>query len=130
MMLPRELARYTSALAYVRADVSRASLLRQRLRVAIFDDDDDEPSSFFSFPANPLKPKTGFATMKAMEVPVYRPTLKEMEAGLEAYVHRIEREGGRFATAGLAKIVPPAGWTPRRAGYNNRWDVTIDRPIK
>jgi len=68
--------------------------------------------------------------MKAMEVPVYRPTLKEMEAGLEAYVHRIEREGGRFATAGLAKIVPPAGWTPRRAGYNNRWDVTIDRPIK
>lgn len=76
-------------------------------------------NSFFSCPK-----------MKAMEVPVYRPTLKEMEAGLEAYVHRIEREGGRFATAGLAKIIPPAGWTPRRAGYNNRWDVTIGRPIK
>lgn len=77
-----------------------------------------------------LRKKKKVFIMKAMEVPVYRPTLKEMEAGLETYVHRIEREGGRFATAGLAKIVPPAGWTPRRAGYNNRWDVTIDRPIK
>ena len=56
MMLPRELARYTSALAYVRADVSRASLLRQRFRVAIFDDDDDddEPSSFFSFTSSAI----------------------------------------------------------------------------
>ena len=84
---------------------------------------------FLLFPIK-NKSQNSSSTMRAMEVPVYRPTLKEMEAGLEAYVHRIEREGGRFATAGLAKIVPPAGWTPRRAGYNNQWDVTIDRPIK
>ena len=63
----------------------------------------------------------------APDVPVFHPTLKEMEAGLEAYVSRIERRAGG---AGLAKIVPPKGWTPRKAGYGGGWDVPIQRPIR
>ena len=59
--------------------------------------------------------------------PSSTPPLKDMEAGLEAYVSRIERKAGAI---GLAKIVPPKGWTPRRGGYGGKWDVAIDRPIK
>ena len=64
---------------------------------------------------------------KASGVPVFYPTLKDVQGSFEAYVNSIEK---RFSHAGVCKIVPPKGWTPRKQGYTDRLDVEIPRPIR
>ena len=65
--------------------------------------------------------------VKCQEVPVFHPTLRDVNGSWEAYIESIER---RFAHVGLAKIVPPKGWTPRKAGYSDDFDFPIPRPIR
>lgn len=65
--------------------------------------------------------------VKCQEVPVFHPTLRDINGSWEAYIESIER---RFAHVGLAKIVPPKGWTPRKAGYSDDFDFPIPRPIR
>jgi len=59
-------------------------------------------------------------------VPVFRPTEAEF-ADFAAYVTAIEP----FCSAGLAKIIPPPGWTPRRGGYEPALlqTVKVKQPI-
>lgn len=65
--------------------------------------------------------------LKCQEVPVFHPTLRDISGSFEAYIESIER---RFANVGLAKIIPPKGWTPRKQGYSDDFDFEIPRPIK
>ena len=60
-------------------------------------------------------------------VPVFHPTEAEF-ADFAAYVTAIEPLCG----AGLAKVVPPAGWTPRRDGYppSLLHSVKVRQPIE
>ncbi|KAK9810617.1 hypothetical protein WJX73_004683 [Symbiochloris irregularis] len=52
--------------------------------------------------------------------------MEQLEGSFEAYVESIER---KFAGPGIAKIVPPKGWTPRKKGYA-KVDIQIPQPIK
>ncbi|CAL8468488.1 g8028 [Coccomyxa elongata] len=65
--------------------------------------------------------------LKCQEVPVFHPTLRDINGSFEAYIESIER---RFANVGLAKIIPPKGWTPRKQGYSDDFDFEIPRPIR
>lgn len=65
--------------------------------------------------------------MKCQEVPVFHPTWRDVNGSWEAYIESIER---RFANVGLAKIIPPKGWTPRKTGYKDDLDYEITRPIR
>jgi jumonji domain-containing protein 2 len=65
--------------------------------------------------------------VKCQEVPVFHPTWRDVNGSWEAYIESIER---RFANVGLAKIIPPKGWTPRKAGYTDDFDFDIARPIR
>jgi len=65
--------------------------------------------------------------LKCQEVPVFHPTLRDVNGSWEAYIESIER---RFANVGLAKIIPPKGWTPRKQGYSDDFDFEITRPIR
>jgi jumonji domain-containing protein 2 len=64
-----------------------------------------------------------------IDCPTFYPTMAEMEGSFEAYLSKIEK---KFAHIGLAKIVPPDGWTARKAGYQSRSlpDFEIPRPIR
>ena len=67
---------------------------------------------------------------KAMEVPVFYPTMEDMNRPFEAFIEKHERKIG---AVGLAKIVPPPGWSPRpqgTPGYEQDPDITIERCIK
>jgi hypothetical protein len=64
---------------------------------------------------------------RAPEVPVFRPTDRDMQRPFEEYVASIEK---RFAHVGLAKVVPPKSWRARAGGYGRGWDVVIPKPIK
>ena len=61
-----------------------------------------------------------------VECPVFHPTLEDMNGPFEMYMDKIEK---RIAKAGIGKIVAPAGWTPRRGGYDDV-NVRIERCIK
>lgn len=61
------------------------------------------------------------------EVPVLYPTLEELGGSFEAYIEKHERKIAEF---GICKIVPPPGWTPRKKGYSDDLDLTIDRAIR
>jgi jumonji domain-containing protein 2 len=63
---------------------------------------------------------------EVLECPVFHPTLEDLNGPFELYIEKIEK---RIAKAGIAKIVAPAGWTPRRGGYDDV-DVRIERCIK
>lgn len=58
------------------------------------------------------------------KIMVFRPTLEEMK-DLSKYIEFMESQGAN--KAGLAKIIPPAGWTPRKRGYE---DVISSKTIK
>ena len=67
---------------------------------------------------------------KVTEVPVFYPTMEDMNKPFEAFIEKHERKIG---TIGLAKIVPPPGWSPRpqgTPGYEQDPDITIERCIK
>jgi jumonji domain-containing protein 2 len=58
---------------------------------------------------------------------VFRPTLEELRTtSFEDYVTSIEPQ---LARVGICKIVAPAGWTPRAAGYSNV-DFTVPFPVR
>lgn len=61
------------------------------------------------------------------ECPVLYPTMEDMMGGFEAYIEKHEK---KIAQAGLVKIVPPAGWQARKAGYPDNLDFTINSPIR
>lgn len=59
------------------------------------------------------------------KIMVFRPTMEEFK-DFAKYVKYMESQGAH--KAGLAKIIPPAEWCPRRGGYDNI-DMTIPSPI-
>lgn len=60
-------------------------------------------------------------------VPVFRPTIADMRAPFEAYIEKAEP---LLAQAGIGKLVPPRQWVPRKSGYDDLPDVTIEKAIK
>lgn len=70
-----------------------------------------------------ITPEGGF------RIRVYRPTWEEMK-NFSAFIKKIHDEGGN--RPGLAKIIPPNGYTPRKAGYGDDklYDMYITSPIK
>jgi len=63
------------------------------------------------------------------KIKVYRPTWEEMK-DFSAYMRHIHETGGH--RAGLAKIIPPVGYKPRKAGYDDEslYEMEITSPIK
>jgi jumonji domain-containing protein 2 len=61
------------------------------------------------------------------KIPVLHATWADMNGSFEAFIEKHER---RIAAVGLAKVVPPAGWTPRKEGYPEDMDCRIERCIK
>eukprot|EP00232_Nephroselmis_pyriformis_P000998 CAMPEP_0182909358 /NCGR_PEP_ID=MMETSP0034_2-20130328/35706_1 /TAXON_ID=156128 /ORGANISM="Nephroselmis pyriformis, Strain CCMP717" /LENGTH=343 /DNA_ID=CAMNT_0025045605 /DNA_START=102 /DNA_END=1130 /DNA_ORIENTATION=+ len=64
--------------------------------------------------------------MKEWEAPVFYPTKADLDGPFEDYIEKIER---RFAKYGICRIIPPKGWTPRKAGYENL-NFTVGKPIR
>ncbi|XP_076440211.1 lysine-specific demethylase 4A-like isoform X3 [Babylonia areolata] len=60
------------------------------------------------------------------KIMVFRPTMDEFK-DFNRYIRYIESQGAH--KAGLAKIIPPAEWVPRKAGYDNI-DIQIPAPIE
>lgn len=62
-------------------------------------------------------------------IKTYYPTLEQMK-DFSAYIKYIHDDGGN--KAGLAKIVPPPEYKPRKAGYcdDKLYDMIIEHPIK
>jgi jumonji domain-containing protein 2 len=58
-------------------------------------------------------------------VPVFRPTIEEFK-NFTKYIEYIESQGGN--KIGLAKVIPPKEWCPRKDGYKNI-DLKIASPI-
>ncbi|QQP36234.1 Uncharacterized protein FKW44_021274, partial [Caligus rogercresseyi] len=60
---------------------------------------------------------------------VFRPSLEEIQ-DFKGYMEYMESQGAHHA--GIAKIILPEGWTPRKAGYalDTLKDLSIKRPIK
>lgn len=61
------------------------------------------------------------------DVPVFYPTMEDMALPFETFIEKVE---DRIAAVGIAKIVPPPGWTPRAQGYENLADIIVPNPIK
>lgn len=59
------------------------------------------------------------------KIMVFRPTMEEFK-DFNKYIDYIESQGAH--KAGLAKVIPPPEWTPRRVGYENV-DLTVPAPI-
>lgn len=70
-----------------------------------------------------LTPEGGF------KVKTYRPTMEQMK-NFSEYIKYIHEDGGH--RAGLAKIIPPEEYKPRKAGYGDDklYDMIIPSPIK
>ncbi|XP_042238661.1 uncharacterized protein LOC121877084 isoform X2 [Homarus americanus] len=61
------------------------------------------------------------------KIMVFRPTWEEFK-DFTSYITYIESQGAN--KAGLAKIIPPSEWCPRKSGYNvEALDLTIPAPI-
>lgn len=70
------------------------------------------------------------APKASLKIPVLYPTMDDINRPFEEFIAKHEK---RIGAVGLAKIVPPAGWSPRPAGcrsYEELPDVTIERCIK
>lgn len=67
---------------------------------------------------------------KVPKIMVFRPTLEEMK-NFSDYIDYMESKGAH--KAGLAKIIPPSNWVPRKAGYDNvikTNEIKITSPIE
>lgn len=53
--------------------------------------------------------------------------MADMQGSFEDYIVKCER---KLAKAGIGRIVPPPEWTPRKEGYPEDLDFTIERPIR
>ncbi|CAF4027552.1 unnamed protein product [Rotaria magnacalcarata] len=65
----------------------------------------------------------------SVEVPVFYPTYDEFK-DFSAFIASIEARGAH--KIGLAKIVPPKEWTPRKMGYKSKQidEKLVENPIK
>lgn len=61
-----------------------------------------------------------------VSVPVFRPTMEEFK-NFSSYIEYIESRDAH--KVGLAKVIPPAEWCPRRNGYADHDDMVIKSPI-
>lgn len=62
-----------------------------------------------------------------MSIQVFRPTWEEFK-DFNKYIQYMESKGAH--KAGLAKVIPPPEWVPRKSGYNlEQLNVTIPSPI-
>lgn len=70
-----------------------------------------------------LSPEGGF------KIRTYRPTLQQMK-DFSAYIRYIHEDGGH--RPGLAKIIPPVGYQPRKKGYadDELYEMSIIKPIR
>lgn len=70
-----------------------------------------------------LSPEGGF------KIRTYRPTLQQMK-DFSGYIRYIHEDGGH--RAGLAKIIPPVGYQPRKKGYadDELYAMNITKPIR
>lgn len=59
-------------------------------------------------------------------VPVFRPTYEEFK-DFNKYINYIESQGAH--KIGLAKIIPPVEWCPRKSGYSDLSNIKIKTPI-
>ncbi|CAI9728298.1 lysine-specific demethylase 4C-like [Octopus vulgaris] len=59
------------------------------------------------------------------KIMVFKPTMEEFK-DFRKYVNYMESQGAH--KAGLAKVIPPPEWTPRRVGYENV-DLMVPAPI-
>ncbi|XP_075528185.1 lysine-specific demethylase 4C-like isoform X2 [Dermacentor variabilis] len=64
----------------------------------------------------------GTCTSSVPKIMVFRPTLEEMQ-DFSKYLEHMESMGAH--KAGLAKIIPPKEWIPRKGGYD---DIEMDIP--
>jgi jumonji domain-containing protein 2 len=61
------------------------------------------------------------------KIMVFRPTWDEFK-NFTSYIHHMESKGAH--KAGLAKVIPPPEWVPRKSGYDiDSLNVTIPAPI-
>lgn len=60
-----------------------------------------------------------------LNVPIFRPTMEEFK-NFTKYIEYIETQGAN--KIGLAKIIPPKEWCPRKDGYKDI-DLKIPSPI-
>uniref|UniRef100_A0A513TZI7 [histone H3]-trimethyl-L-lysine(9) demethylase n=1 Tax=Brachionus koreanus TaxID=1199090 RepID=A0A513TZI7_9BILA len=60
------------------------------------------------------------------QIPVFRPTFEQFK-DFKSYISHIESEGAH--KFGLAKIIPPVEWVPRKSGYTNIDNFKIKTPI-
>jgi jumonji domain-containing protein 2 len=60
------------------------------------------------------------------QVPVFRPTWDEFK-DFSKYVEYLESQG--VHKIGLARIIPPKEWVPRKSGYDNLANFRIKTPI-
>ena len=64
---------------------------------------------------------------KPIECPVIKLTREDMRRGFECTIEKLEDTISKY---GIAKLIPPTGWTPRSAGYKDDLDIIIPRPIR
>eukprot|EP00898_Chlorokybus_atmophyticus_P004585 jgi/Chlat1/5127/Chrsp33S05029 len=63
-----------------------------------------------------------------VEAPVFQATWDDVNAPFEKFIEKIEEEAAPY---GICKIIPPAGWTPRKGGYDDSLqDRVIEKPIR
>ena len=75
-------------------------------------------------PGRPTTPPSRPISIGMPEPKTYYPTMEEFK-DFKGFMERIERED-QAHLAGICKIVPPAEWTPRRAGYGiETFDVSL-----
>lgn len=70
---------------------------------------------------------TGTGSAATDTVPVFRPSMAEFR-NFSEYIAKLERDH-RVHEIGLARIIPPAEWTPRRSGYSDLSSMRIKTPI-
>ncbi|XP_050400472.2 lysine-specific demethylase 4A isoform X1 [Patella vulgata] len=68
---------------------------------------------------------SGGSSGSGPKIMVFRPTMEEFK-DFPKYINYIESQGAH--KAGLAKVIPPPEWKPRRKGYDDI-DITIPAPI-
>ncbi|KAI1289158.1 putative lysine-specific demethylase 4B [Halotydeus destructor] len=61
------------------------------------------------------------------KIMVFRPSMEDMK-NFPAYIAYMESVGAH--KAGLAKIIPPAEWKPRKGNYDDVMNTIIDSPIE
>lgn len=64
-----------------------------------------------------------------IEVPIFHPTYEEFQ-DFSGYISKIESLGAH--RIGLAKIVPPKEWNPRKLGYKQKEidETIVENPIR